>query len=108
MAPAQAQGVDIDVAVEHQGLTTGASHATSLEDSYGLEAARLHLLELDLVPPLSEEVRDEPGRLGLLGLEARYPDQLLGQMYRRFAVDRIEYPLRIARSHMPPPASDAV
>ena len=64
------------MAVEHQALAA----AGPLYGRDGLKASGLHLLQLDLVSPRLEKVRQELCDRCLFGLEAGDFDQVAGQV----------------------------
>jgi len=63
-----------------------------------LEAARLDLLEVDVVPARAEEVGEKERDRGLFGLEARNADQRAGEIDERRRIDLAQYPLLRGRS----------
>src|SRR5687768_6180693 len=98
--PAHRQGVDVDMAVQHQA----APAAGPFQCGDGLETARLDLLQVDLIAPGAEEVREKPGHRRFFGLEAGNADEGAGQLDHRIPVNVGEHPLLQCVIHRVPPS----
>ena len=74
--PAQGQGIDVDVAIQHQAHPA----PSPFEGGDGLEAAGLDLLQVHPIAPWVEEIRQKAGHRGLLGFKAGNADERTGQL----------------------------
>ena len=88
--PAPGERVDVGVAVQHEA---GAAARTGQRGDR-LQASGLDLLEVDLVPALTEELLEKPRDGCLLGLEARDADERAGQVDQLSPIDAFQYRAR--------------
>ncbi len=88
------------MAVQHQTRPT----ARPLQGGDGLEAARLDLLQVDLITARAKKVREKPGHRRLFGLETGDADEGTGQIEHRVPVNLGEHLLLPCVIHGVPPS----